>query len=652
MHQLKETVTGEPIGDINGATNTSGVGPANRPTSKESLNPKNQAIWVKRNDKYKLLFANYSPLEETSRNEMAQALWDELRPVYRAIFYAIGEAALQKNADDYCQDVVFKTIKKLDAGNFKDTTDDKGKLTRAFDNFRSYIEKMKNVGFGEADEQRKFIEIHEPVIVDEEGEDEKFYPEDNTFDRGPTVDHDGNSIDANEPPDFAQLTILRSQDDETKKLLDNWEACNFKPGKLAELLSIPGSEMTPSTVSKKISRATWKMRVQELAVILAEQFGESRAKEAAEDILDRIDILCQHTIACYPQTWADALELELRPKVRKVKEDAPKSNYWQAVRHLSRLWSVEKSTQYGSKPLKTAVVIPQPVSPAACHRAFREVVSRYQETSSASGGGLQAINYEKACTSGHATKEASSFVRPSNSDFIADVEICAKQSLTPVELQFFNRCYKPKVHSVQVRKCNSIGETRLHPETRQEYLVVGQIERRYIPAVVVGTGDSELTDYINTLLEKYRASAAVIDKRVRTKLGARLIAVGISPFSEYVREVDVRQPKLKEKLSGMIQTIRACADEFEDESNVLPWPEQNGFDISASAAESYDEYLTAAEVAAILKISTDSVIRKFESRPGVLDLGSSETRFKRRYRVIRIPRQTLERFILESRICA
>jgi hypothetical protein len=64
------------------------------------------------------------------------------------------------------------------------------------------------------------------------------------------------------------------------------------------------------------------------------------------------------------------------------------------------------------------------------------------------------------------------------------------------------------------------------------------------------------------------------------------------------------------------------------------------------------EYLTAAEVAALLKVSTDSVIRWFEKRPGVIDLGSGEGRFKRRYRVLRIPRETLEAFLVESRVAA
>lgn len=62
------------------------------------------------------------------------------------------------------------------------------------------------------------------------------------------------------------------------------------------------------------------------------------------------------------------------------------------------------------------------------------------------------------------------------------------------------------------------------------------------------------------------------------------------------------------------------------------------------------EYLTAAEVAAILRTSVDTVIRRFENRPGVIDLGSSERRFRRRYRVLRIPREALESFIRESEV--
>lgn len=62
------------------------------------------------------------------------------------------------------------------------------------------------------------------------------------------------------------------------------------------------------------------------------------------------------------------------------------------------------------------------------------------------------------------------------------------------------------------------------------------------------------------------------------------------------------------------------------------------------------EYLTPTEVSKILKVSTDSVIRRFEKRPGVLNLGTEESRFKRRYRTLRIPREALEKFIIETRV--
>jgi hypothetical protein len=62
------------------------------------------------------------------------------------------------------------------------------------------------------------------------------------------------------------------------------------------------------------------------------------------------------------------------------------------------------------------------------------------------------------------------------------------------------------------------------------------------------------------------------------------------------------------------------------------------------------EYLTPTEVADILKLSVDTVIRKFERRSGVLILGRGESRFKRRYRTLRIPREALEKFIVETRV--
>jgi hypothetical protein len=62
------------------------------------------------------------------------------------------------------------------------------------------------------------------------------------------------------------------------------------------------------------------------------------------------------------------------------------------------------------------------------------------------------------------------------------------------------------------------------------------------------------------------------------------------------------------------------------------------------------EYLTPAEVASILKLSTDSIIRLFERYPGVIAIGKGESMLKRKYRTVRIPRSALERFIVQHRV--
>lgn len=54
------------------------------------------------------------------------------------------------------------------------------------------------------------------------------------------------------------------------------------------------------------------------------------------------------------------------------------------------------------------------------------------------------------------------------------------------------------------------------------------------------------------------------------------------------------------------------------------------------------ELLTVKEVAAILKCSTDTVFRRFKDRKGTIDLGEG------RYRVLRIPRNEVDRYIEEN----
>lgn len=45
---------------------------------------------------------------------------------------------------------------------------------------------------------------------------------------------------------------------------------------------------------------------------------------------------------------------------------------------------------------------------------------------------------------------------------------------------------------------------------------------------------------------------------------------------------------------------------------------------------------------AVLPCSDDAVVRRFAKLPGVIDLGGAESRHKRRYRVLRIPKAFVE----------
>jgi hypothetical protein len=54
------------------------------------------------------------------------------------------------------------------------------------------------------------------------------------------------------------------------------------------------------------------------------------------------------------------------------------------------------------------------------------------------------------------------------------------------------------------------------------------------------------------------------------------------------------------------------------------------------------ELLTVKDVAIILKVAEDTVVRRFSKVKGVIDLGTGETRHKRRYRVLRIPKSVVE----------
>ena len=60
--------------------------------------------------------------------------------------------------------------------------------------------------------------------------------------------------------------------------------------------------------------------------------------------------------------------------------------------------------------------------------------------------------------------------------------------------------------------------------------------------------------------------------------------------------------------------------------------------------------LTVADVATILAVSDDTVLKQFGSLDGVIDIGTPAGKHRRRKRVLRIPQRTLERFISDRQV--
>jgi len=58
------------------------------------------------------------------------------------------------------------------------------------------------------------------------------------------------------------------------------------------------------------------------------------------------------------------------------------------------------------------------------------------------------------------------------------------------------------------------------------------------------------------------------------------------------------------------------------------------------------DLLTIEEVATILNVSPDTATRRFAKVKGVIDIGSPETPKRRRYRVLRVPKSVVEKYLL------
>ncbi len=57
------------------------------------------------------------------------------------------------------------------------------------------------------------------------------------------------------------------------------------------------------------------------------------------------------------------------------------------------------------------------------------------------------------------------------------------------------------------------------------------------------------------------------------------------------------------------------------------------------------ELLTVKDVATVLKCGEDAVVKRFAKMLGVIDLGKPETRSRRQYRVLRIPKAVVEQYL-------
>jgi hypothetical protein len=121
------------------------------------------------------------------------------------------------------------------------------------------------------------------------------------------------------------------------------------------------------------------------------------------------------------------------------------------------------------------------------HLAFETVMTRYQDVIATSGT-IKCMNYannDKGKVD-HALR--SCMVKPSMSDFIADVDICARKSLSPLQHRYFVQNYRS----------------------------------------------------LNVLVEDQREApeCKILDQRVREHLGAQLVKSKLFPLTLYMEPVD------------------------------------------------------------------------------------------------------------------
>lgn len=64
----------------------------------------------------------------------------------------------------------------------------------------------------------------------------------------------------------------------------------------------------------------------------------------------------------------------------------------------------------------------------------------------------------------------------------------------------------------------------------------------------------------------------------------------------------------------------------------------------------HQKYLTVRQVASLLSVSDDTVLKQFAALEGVINIGTQEQMHKRRKQVLRIPSATLQRFLMNKQV--
>ncbi len=146
-------------------------------------------------------------------------------------------------------------------------------------------------------------------------------------------------------------------------------------------------------------------------------------------------------------------------------------------------------------------------------QVFRLVLPTYQEKRLASGRGIEALNYGAGAEDGKVTNTGRKYlVKPTESDFLCDVEISARHALSPAELLYFNSYYKT---------------SKVVVYTEEDITEEGQ--------------DTALLMHLESFPEYIRNRVAIVDHRMRVKLAKRLVKVKVYPHKLYLGARDVSE---------------------------------------------------------------------------------------------------------------